>query len=77
MARELEHIKQYVNACVGKDVELTCSARRKTQHSRAVVVGAYSTVFTVRISDPSGYDRRISYTYVDLFTKAISIKLLA
>jgi len=73
MARELEHIRQYVVACVGRDVELVCSERRRTQCARAVIVGAYPTVFTLLCED----GRRVSYTYADLFTRSVSIRLLA
>ena len=69
MAKELEHIRQYVNACVGRDVKLIRSERK----SRAVAAGAYLTVFTVLFDG----GRWMSCTYAELLTGASSLRLPA
>ena len=76
MGEELDRIRREMRGWVGQPVELTSSMRRRTHRAQGVIDGAYETVFTV-VMDCCGEKRRTCYTYVDLFTKAVSVKRLA
>ena len=73
MAESLSVIRSNISQLVGAPVELTCRARRKESIKQGVLEGAYGALFTVRVA-ADGRDMRVSYTYTDVLTNAVSVR---
>lgn len=71
-AMEWNAIKSELALKVGETIELHCYARRKVSRHIGVLDGAYNAVFTMLVGTEDG-PRRLSFTYADVLTKAITI----
>lgn len=69
----LAAIRRDLQANVGRTVELVSNSRRRLHSRTGVLEGAYASVFTVVVADEEGA-QRLSYTYADILTKAVSIR---
>lgn len=73
----LSRIKQSVQACIGEKVVLkTNKGRKKVLVKEGVLEEVYSNIFVVRINNGLESERTVSYSYSDVLTETVEIKLL-
>ncbi|MCK8826720.1 Veg family protein [Natroniella acetigena] len=71
----LNQIKSDLDSFVGKEVHLKANqGRRKIMEKEGVLEETYSNVFVVKVDD-NQTPRRISYSYADVLTETVEIKI--
>ena len=72
----LSKIRKNVEDCIGKKVILKANkGRKKTTVREGILEEAYPALFVVKINNDFNSVRRVSYTYSDILTETIEIKL--
>lgn len=73
----LSIIKRNVQDCIGEKVILkTNKGRKKVLVKEGVLEEVYSNIFIVRINNGLDSERTVSYSYSDVLTETVEIKLL-
>ena len=72
----LTSIKETLQKNIGSNIEFICRSRRKESFHKGILDGAYQSLFTVSIV-VDGQNQRLSYTYADILTQAVSIKAIS
>lgn len=73
----LSQIKRSVQECIGEKVVLkTNKGRKKVLVKEGVLEEVYSSIFVVRINNGLDSERTVSYSYSDVLTETVEIKLL-
>ncbi|MBK5252165.1 MAG: Veg family protein [Peptostreptococcaceae bacterium] len=73
----LSIIKRSVQDCIGEKVVLkTNKGRKKVLVKEGVLEEVYSNIFIVRINNGLESERTVSYSYSDVLTETVEIKLL-
>ncbi len=73
----LSIIKRNVRDCIGEKVILkTNKGRKKVLVKEGVLEEVYSNIFIVRINNGLESERTVSYSYSDVLTETVEIKLL-
>jgi len=73
----LSIIKRNVQDCIGEKVVLkTNKGRKKVLVKEGVLEEVYSNIFIVRINNGLDSERTVSYSYSDVLTETVEIKLL-
>ncbi len=73
----LTNIKRNVQDCIGEKVVLkTNKGRKKVLVKEGVLEEVYTNVFVVRINNGLDSERTVSYSYSDVLTETVEIKLL-
>ncbi len=73
----LSTIKRNVQDCIGEKVILkTNKGRKKVLVKEGVLEEVYSNIFIVRINNGLDSERTVSYSYSDVLTETVEIKLL-
>jgi uncharacterized protein Veg len=73
----LSIIKKNVQDCIGEKVILkTNKGRKKVLVKEGVLEEVYSNIFIVRINNGLESERTVSYSYSDVLTETVEIKLL-
>ena len=71
---DLDTCRKGMEAFVGKKVKLRSSGGRKRMIvQEGILESCYPNVFTVRCSKSNVYSEMISYSYVDILTRAVEI----
>ncbi|ACL70915.1 Veg family protein [Halothermothrix orenii] len=71
----LDQIRQNVNSFVGKEVKVKANrGRRKVLEKEGVLEKTHPNIFVVKIDD-NHQVRRLSYTYADLLTDNVVVKV--
>lgn len=72
----LDLIRKEVESCIGQRVVVKANKGRKRFVTReGVLEAAYPSIFVVRINNQFDSVRRVSYTYSDILTKTVQLKL--
>lgn len=72
----ITEIKTEVEDNIGKKVILRADkGRKRIVESEGFLQKAYSNVFTVRISNNFDHERTLSYSYSDILTEAVEMKI--
>ena len=71
----IDQIKKSLDACVGKKVKLRADkGRKRVLEAEGVLVETYPKLFVIKL-DKSNAVRRLSYTYADILTEKVELKL--
>lgn len=69
-------IRKKMEACIGKRVQLkTNKGRKKTLVREGILESTYPSIFTVRFENDFKNVRKISYSYTDVLTNTVEIKV--
>ncbi len=73
---QLQMVKNDISRHIGDEIIIKSNrGRQKIATHKAIIVGAYTSVFTVRTRDDVEFSRDISFSYVDVLTKNVKITL--
>ena len=68
---QIAHIRRQVKAFEGKEVTIVADkGRKRKQHYRGTLLGAYSNVFTI-LCKLSGVQQHLTYSYNDIITGSV------
>jgi uncharacterized protein Veg len=71
-----EKIKQDLDAVVGKQIMLRANrGRKRIIEEVGILEKTYPNIFIVRINEDTGKTRRVSYTYADILTKTVELRV--
>ncbi|AGC67143.1 hypothetical protein Cst_c01130 [Thermoclostridium stercorarium subsp. stercorarium DSM 8532] len=69
-------IRKEMEACIGKRVQLkTNKGRKKVQIREGILESTYPSIFTVRFENEFKNVRKVSYSYTDVLTNTVEIKV--
>lgn len=69
-------VKKDIEKHIGEEIIIKSNrGRQKFSTHRAVIVGAYPNIFTIRTNDDVELARDMSFSYVDVLTKNVKISL--
>jgi uncharacterized protein Veg len=72
----LQEIRDKVDSYVGQEVEVKANrGRRKAMEKEGILEKTHPNVFVVKLND--GQTRRLSYSYADLLTDNVELKVKA
>lgn len=70
-------IRKELEGCVGKRIQLRANkGRKKTFVKEGIIENAYPSIFTVRFENDFNSVRKVSYSYTDILTHTVEIKLM-
>jgi len=73
----LGQIRKEMEACIGKRVQLkTNKGRKKTLVKEGILESTYPSIFTVRFENDFKNVRKVSYSYTDVLTNTVEIKVV-
>lgn len=71
-----EKIKRDLDAVVGKKIMLRANrGRKRIIEEVGILEKTYPNIFVVRINEDSDKARRVSYTYADILTKTVELRV--
>ena len=74
---DVMHVRKDIQRIIGSKVRLeTNKGRHKSVTTKGIVSNVYPSIFTVQLSDSSGADRKLSFSYTDVLTNAVEITLV-
>jgi uncharacterized protein Veg len=72
---DIENIRKDIEGKIGRDVSLTAyGGRKKTIEKKGVIKSTYPSIFIVRIENGASGYTTMSFSYADIFTKAVKLK---
>lgn len=72
----IAQIRKELEGCVGKQIQLKANkGRKKTFVKDGVVENAYPSIFTVRFENDYNSPRKVSYSYTDILTNTVEVKV--
>jgi uncharacterized protein Veg len=73
---DLDSCRKDIEAYIGRHVMLRSSGgRKRTIVQEGILDCCYPNVFTVRCSKKNAYQETVSYSYVDILTRAVEIAI--
>lgn len=76
-ANTISEIKKTIESNVGKPVRLKANrGRRKTFEKEGILEKVYSDIFTIKVKESQDFVRRLAYSYTDLLTETVELKVL-
>ncbi len=77
LLKELQMVKSDIEKHIGEEIIIKSNrGRQKIATHKAVIVGAYPNIFTVRTNDDVEFSRDMSFSYADVLTKNVNITLV-
>ncbi len=76
--RDLEHMKATLDNIVGQRIQLTLRrGKSRIVTRRGIIENTYPSIFIVKLEGMKNgrSERRISYSYADVLTKAVEVSL--
>lgn len=74
---ELKKIKKCVESILGERVKLTTNiGRNNFVESEGVITKAYPNLFTVTLKDEEENETVVSYTYSDVLTSTVVVRIM-
>lgn len=71
-------IRKELEKCVGKRIQLKANkGRKKTFVREGIVESTYPSIFTVKFENDYKSVRKASYSYTDILTHTVEIKVLS
>lgn len=72
----LVQIRKEMESCIGKRVQLKANkGRKKTFVREGILECTYPCIFTVRFENDFKNVRKVSYSYTDVLTNTVEIKI--
>ena len=73
----LSQIRKELEGCVGMKIQLKANkGRKKTLVREGIVENAYPSIFTVKFENDYNSTRKVSYSYTDILTHTVEVKLM-
>jgi uncharacterized protein Veg len=70
-------IRKEMECCVGQKIQLKSNkGRKKTFVREGVIENAYPSIFTVLFENDYSLTRKASYSYTDILTNAVEVKVV-
>lgn len=74
----ISQIRKELENCVGKRIQLKANKGRKKIFIReGIVENVYPSIFTVKIENDFNSSRKVSYSYTDILTRTVEIKVMS
>jgi uncharacterized protein Veg len=72
----LIQIRKEMESCIGKRIQLKANkGRKKTFVKEGILECTYPSIFTVRFENDYKNVRKVSYSYTDVLTNTVEIKI--
>ncbi|HHY65502.1 MAG TPA: Veg protein [Clostridiaceae bacterium] len=73
----ITQIRKEMERCVGKRIQLKANkGRKKTIIREGIIENVYPSIFTVSFENEFSSPRMVSYSYTDILTHTVEIKLM-
>ena len=73
----ISQIRKEMERCVGKRIQLKANkGRKKTIIREGIIENVYPSIFTVSFENEFSSPRMVSYSYTDILTHTVEIKLM-
>jgi len=74
----ISQIRKELESCVGKRIQLKANkGRKKTFVKEGIIENAYPSIFTVSFQNEYNSSRTASYSYTDVLTRTIEVKVMS
>ncbi|NLM73566.1 MAG: Veg protein [Clostridiaceae bacterium] len=74
----ISQIRKELENCVGKRIQLKANKGRKKIFIReGIVENVYPSIFTVKFENDFNSSRKVSYSYTDILTRTVEIKVMS
>lgn len=74
----ISQIRKELESCVGKRIQLKANkGRKKTFVKEGIVENAYPSIFTVCFENEFNSSRMVSYSYTDILTHTVEVKIMS
>lgn len=74
---KISQIRKELEGYVGKRIQLKANkGRKKTFIKEGIVDNVYPSIFTVKFENDFNNSRRVSFSYTDVLTKTVEIKVM-
>ena len=74
----ISQIRKELESCVGKRIQLKANkGRKKTYVKEGIIENAYPSIFTVSFQNEYNSSRTASYSYTDVLTRTIEVKVMS
>jgi len=74
----ITQIRKELENCVGKRIQLKANKGRKKIFIReGIVENVYPSIFTVKFENDFNSSRKVSYSYTDILTRTVEIKVMS
>ncbi|MGI6050341.1 MAG: Veg family protein [Acetivibrionales bacterium] len=74
----ISQIRKELESCVGKRIRLKANkSRKKTYEKEGIIENAYPSIFTVYFENEFNSARVASYSYTDILTHTVEVKVLS
>ncbi len=74
----LSQIRKELESCVGKRIQLKANkGRKKTIVREGIIENAYPSIFTVKFENDHNSTRKVSYSYTDILTHTVEVKIMS
>lgn len=73
----ITQIRKELESCVGKRIKLKANkGRKKTYVKEGIIENAYPSIFTVYFENEFNSARVASYSYTDVLTRTVEVKVM-
>lgn len=73
----ISQIRKKMERCVGKRIQLKANkGRKKTIIREGIIENVYPSIFTVSFENEFSSSRTVSYSYTDILTHTVEIKVM-
>ena len=74
----ISQIRKELESCVGKRIQLKANkGRKKTFVKEGIIENAYPSIFTVSFQNEYNSSRTASFSYTDVLTRTIEVKVMS
>jgi len=74
----ISQIRKELESCVGKRIQLKANkGRKKTYVKEGIIENAYPSIFTVSFQNEYNSSRTASFSYTDVLTRTIEVKVMS
>ncbi|NMA66881.1 MAG: Veg protein [Clostridiaceae bacterium] len=74
----ISQIRKELESCVGKRIQLKANkGRKKIFIKEGIVENVYPSIFTVKFENDFNASRKVSYSYTDVLTRTVEVKLMS
>ena len=74
---DIFQIKKDIETCIGEKIQLKANkGRKKTIIREGIIENVYPSIFTVSFENEFNSPRMVSYSYTDILTHTVEIKIM-
>lgn len=73
----IQQIRKELESCIGRRIQLKANkGRKKIVIKEGIIENAYPSIFTVSFDNELSSPRMVSYSYTDILTRTVEVKVL-